>query len=84
MNGLHIKGTLKSFLYDLNNFITIYDNYLYVFNYQSLNKLSSKKIELDFSNWKIVIYGEDLNIRQMTKQELLLQGTILKVEFNYE
>ena len=75
MNNLHFKEYFKNFLYDLNDFITIYENTLHVFNYDKLNKMSDKKI---------LINGENLKIKQMTKQELLINGKILKVEFIYE
>ena len=84
MKNLHFKEYFSNFLFDLENFITIYDNTLHVFNYQRLNKLSEAEIVLTFENKKITISGNNLKIKQMTKQELLISGQILKVEFQYE
>jgi len=84
MKNLHIKDSLKNFLFDLENFITIYDNHLHVFNYMKLNKLSDTEIILKFDKFKLIISGINLKIKQMTKQELLINGCILKVEFDYE
>ncbi len=84
MKNLHFKEYFSNFLFDLENFITIYDNTLHVFNYQRLNKLSATEIVLTFENKKITISGNNLKIKQMTKQELLISGQILKVEFQYE
>lgn len=84
MKNLHFSEYFKNFLYDLNDFITIYDNNLHVFNYSKLNKLSDKEIILIINNKKILIVGDNLKIKQMTKQELLIMGKILKVEFTYE
>ena len=84
MKNLHFKEYFSNFLFDLENFITIYDNTLHVFNYQRLNKLSATEIILTFENKKITISGNNLKIKQMTKQELLISGQILKVEFQYE
>ncbi len=83
MKNLHIKEILKEYLYDLNNFITIYDNYLHVFNYKKLNKISDKEISILLDNKEFIIIGIDLKIKQMTKQELLIMGIIEKVEFSY-
>lgn len=83
MKNLHFKDIFKNYLYDLNNFITIYENYLHVFNYKKLNKLSDKEIVLSLDKTIITIIGDNLKIKQMTKQELLIMGTIMKVEFNY-
>ena len=84
MKNLHFKEYFSNFLFDLENFITIYDNTLHVFNYQRLNKLSATEIVLTFENKKVTISGNNLKIKQMTKQELLISGQILKVEFKYE
>lgn len=83
MKSLHFKDNFKNFLYDLDNFISIYENNLHVFNYEKLNKLSDKEIIIKISNRLLIITGNNLKIKQMTKQELLINGNILKVEFIY-
>lgn len=84
MKNLHFRDSFKNFLFDLNDFITIYENHLHVFNYQKLNKLSETEIILSFIKMKVVISGLNLKIKRMTKQELLINGQVLKVEFSYE
>jgi len=84
MKNLHFKESFKNFLFDLENFITIYENTLHVFNYEKLNKLSETEIIIKIKNKLLKIEGINLKIKQMTKQELLVNGTILKVEFIYE
>lgn len=83
MKSLHFKDNFKNFLYDLDNFISIYENNLHVFNYEKLNKLSDKEIIIKIPNRLLIINGNNLKIKQMTKQELLINGNILKVEFIY-
>jgi len=84
MKNLHFRDSFKNFLFDLDEFITIYDNHLHVFNYKKLNKLSETEIGLSLDERKILIIGNNLKIKKMSKQELLIIGTILKVEFYYE
>lgn len=84
MKKLHFKDNFKNFLYDLENFITIYENNLHVFNYEKLEKLSDNEIIIRLDNKLIKIDGNNLKIKQMTKQELLINGNIVKVEFTYE
>jgi len=84
MKNLHFRDSFKNFLFDLSEFITIYDDHLHVFNYIKLNKLSETEIILSFDKMKLIINGVSLKIKQMTKQELLINGKILKVEFLYE
>ena len=81
---MHMKDSLINFLYDKKYFINIYDEYIHVFNYEELISLSSKKIELKFSNFKLVIDGENLFINKMFPNEMLIKGSIYKVGFIYE
>ena len=83
MKNLHFRDSFKNFLFDLDEFITIYEKHLHVFNYQKLNKLSENEIILSFIKMKVIISGSNLKIKQMTKQELLSNGQISKVEFSY-
>ena len=80
---MHMKDSLINFLYDKKYFINIYDEYIHVFNYEELISLSSKKIELKFSNFKLVIDGSELFINKMFPNEMLIKGTINKVGFVY-
>lgn len=81
---MHMKDSLINFLYDKKYFINIYDEYIHVFNYEELISLSSKKIELKFSNFKLVIDGSELFINKMFPNEMLIKGSIDKVGFIYE
>lgn len=83
MKNLHIKDIIKNYLYDLDDFITIYDNYLHVFNYKRLNKIDDNEINLLLDNKEIEIKGNNLKIKKMTNQELLITGLIEKVEFKH-
>ena len=84
MKNLHIRDNLKNFLYDLENFISIYDNNFHVFNYQKLSKLSNTEIIFTMHNMIVKLNGINLKIKKMTKQELLIMGHFTKVLFEYE
>lgn len=81
---MHMKDSLINFLYDKKYFINIYDEYIHVFNYEELISLSSKKIELRFSSFNLIIDGENLFINKMLSNEMLIKGVINKVGFVYE
>lgn len=81
---MHMKDSLINFLYDKNYFINIYDEFIHVFNYQELISLSSKKIILKMESFKIDVSGTDLFITRMLPNEILIKGSIGKVEFIYE
>ncbi len=81
---MHIKDNLINFLYDKKYFINIYDNYIYVFNYEKLITLTSVLIILKLDNFNIEIKGKDLVITKMMPKEILIKGKIKNVGFNYE
>ena len=56
---MHIKENLVNFLYDKKYFITLYDEFIYVFNYQELTNLSEKEIILKMPNFNLCIIGEN-------------------------
>lgn len=81
---MHIKDTLINFLYDKEYFISIYDNFIYVFNYKELISLTSKLVILKLDKFKLEIKGEDLFITKMMPNEILIRGVIKNVGINYE
>lgn len=81
---MHMKDNLINFLYDKKYFINIYDEYIYIFNYQELVSLSSEKIVLKLETFKLNIMGSVLFITKMLPNEILIKGKVSKVEFSYE
>ena len=81
---MHIKESLINFLYDKEYFISIFENYIHVFNFRELKSLSSKKIILKLDTFTLDIEGNDLFITKMLPNEVLIKGTISKVGFIYE
>ena len=79
-----MKDNLINFLYDKKYFINIYDEYIYIFNYQELVSLSSEKIVLKLETFKLNIMGSVLFITKMLPNEILIKGKVSKVEFSYE
>ena len=72
-------NNIKSFLYDKDYFINVFDNYVYVFNYQDLNHFSDTQINLQLEKFKIIIMGQNLCIVKMMEKEILVQGKIGKI-----
>ena len=59
---MNIKDTLVNFLYDKEYFITIYENYIHVFNYKKFISLTSKLIVLEMNKFNLEIKGSELFI----------------------
>lgn len=81
---MHLKENLLNFLYDLDYFITLYEGYIHVFNYQELISLNENKIILKMAKFKLIIEGNNLFITKMLKNELLIKGNVEKVGKVYE
>lgn len=81
---LNIKNTIIDFLYDKNYFITMYENFLYIYNFQEIITLTNKLIMLSIENFKIKITGSDLKIKKINSSELLIEGNIISIGKIYE
>jgi len=78
---MHILKTLKNYLYDENYVVNIYNNYLYLFNYVELIKLTDTNIKIKFEKFNIDITGENFMVYKMTNKEMLIKGNVDNVRF---
>lgn len=81
---LNIKNTIMDFLYDKKYFITMYENYLYIYNFQEIITLTNELIMLSIENFKLKITGNDLKIKKINSSELLIEGNIISIGKIYE
>ncbi len=81
---LNIKNTIIDFLYDKNYFITMYENFLYIYNFQEIITLTNELIMLSIENFKIKITGSGLKIKKINSSELLIEGNIISIGKIYE
>lgn len=81
---LNIKNTIMDFLYDKKYFITMYENFLYIYNFQEIITLTNELIMLSIENFKIKITGCDLKIKKINSSELLIEGNIISIGKIYE
>lgn len=81
---MHIKEALINFLYDKEYFISMYDNCIYIYNYQELVELKSDKIILKMPKFVLNIYGSNLFITKMLPNEILIKGLISNIGIDYE
>ena len=81
---LNIKNTIIDFLYDKNYFITMYENFLYIYNFQEIITLTNELIMLSIENFKIKITGSELKKKKINSSELLIEGNIISIGKIYE
>ena len=74
----------KNYLKKEKYYIILYSNYVYVYRYVDIIKFTDKYISLKLENMILNIYGIDLLIVKLEKEELLINGNINKLEKIYE
>lgn len=74
----------KNYLKKEKYYIILYSNYVYVYRYVDIIKFTEKYISLKLENMILNIYGIDLLIVKLEKEELLIKGNINKLEKIYE
>ena len=80
---MRLMDALSDFLYDKNYFINIFDNIIHIYRYLELKKLSSQEIILKMEDFTLNISGDDLFIKQMNKDEILITGLITNIGLSY-
>ena len=79
---MNIKNNIINYLKDKDYIISIFDNYLYIYNYKKLLYFSETRFEVRLNNIKVIIDGKNLTIKKMNEEELMICGNIksLKLE----
>lgn len=81
---VNIVNNIKEFLYNQTYFVSVFDDQIYLFNFQKLINLDSNLIEIIFRNFKLKIEGHGFKIQRMLQTELLIKGQITKMEYVYD
>lgn len=79
---MNIKKNIVNYLFDKDYVICTYEDYVYAFNYLELESFSDNRIVLKFLNKKSIINGQNLIIVKITKEEILIKGSIKSIEMS--
>ena len=71
---------IKNYLYDKKYFINLFENYIHVFNYLSMDDFTRTKVVFSLSNFKVIIHGNNFLITKMLHNEILIKGDFLSLE----
>lgn len=67
-----------------NDFKIIYlTNKLNIVNYSDISHFDSNKIIINYSDGSVLISGKNLVVSKLLKDELLIEGSINKIEFRW-
>ena len=72
---------LRNYIEDNDFKFSYYNNQLDIINYLKINYLEDSKISLKYQNGNVVIKGENLRIKKLLDDELLIVGNIGNIEF---
>jgi len=78
---MRMVDNIKTFLYDKEYFINIFNNCIHVSNYLKLLELTSLKITLELENFILEIVGKNLRVKKMMEQEIQIVGEINDLRF---
>ena len=67
---------IKTFLYDREYFISLFDNNVHVFNYLEVRNFTENEIVLNMENFRLAIKGKRLKITKMENREIIIDGDI--------
>lgn len=72
---------IKNYIDDEEYLISFMSNIIHIYNYLNINILGSKTIEVSFKNKFITIKGKDFYIKQLDIKEVLVYGSVSKVDY---
>lgn len=73
---MNLLSNIKNFLYDQRYFVSFFDNSLYLYGYEKILKFARSEIIVQFSGFKISIKGDELSVKRMLSNEVLISGLI--------
>lgn len=84
VNYMNIYKNIKNFLYDENALMALFNNFIYIYNYQEVVNLTSEEVIIKLDKKVLHLEGEDFKIKSMLPKELQIFGLIRKISINYE
>ena len=71
---------VNNFLNDREFRFTIYENKIYIINFKRIISLEENNVTLQSNRKKLHITGKNLIVRKLLEEEILITGTISKIE----
>ena len=81
---MNILDNIKGFLYTREYFLAVYEDNVYVYNFNDLPVVNDQKIIVKMENKNINIVGDKLRVVRLLNKEVVINGTFHKIEVTYE
>ena len=78
---MNILSSIKDYINDNNNTITIFNNYIYISNYKDIKSFDSHKFIIELNDKSINLIGKNITVKKLTKEEILISGNVSNIEF---
>lgn len=73
---MHLYKTIKNFLFDQEYFIDLWGNNIHVYGFLDILTLQENKASFRLEKFEVEFLGENFRVLKLTKNEILLQGTL--------
>ena len=77
---MNIRNNIVNYLFDKDYIVCLYDDRVYFFNYKYLEYSDEKEMVVSLVDRKMVVEGSGMTIVKMTKEELLIRGSVTGVK----
>ena len=81
---MKIIDRLKNSYKDKDYYISVYNDGIYIMNYESIKLVNNNLVEVLFKKFIVIIKGSDLKIKRKDKFDLELSGNFSSMEINSE
>lgn len=71
---------IMRYMNDTDFQIVYYKNDLNIINYEKINYMEDEKISLSYINGTLLIKGDNLRVKKLLDNELILSGTVKTIE----
>lgn len=79
-----IKHNIKNYLRDNSYIINIIDKKLYINNYSKIDSINETNLKIIFNDFTLKVNGQKFKVLKMVDNEILFNGYIDSLEFNYK
>ena len=74
---------LRNYILESDFKIIYLTNKLNIVNYNDISHFDSNKIIINYDDGSVLINGKNLVVSKLVSDELLIEGSILKIEFRW-
>ena len=79
---LRLFEYFERYLVDKSYKVTICNDKIHVLNYLEVEDFSNTRVIIRYVGGKMIIHGMDLVVSKMESEELLIDGKLLRIEYN--